>query len=84
MNDRTPLWDILTKPQRDVCIENIIAHFLDERSKEIGVIAAGEILDAVVKPITHAAYNKGVTDTKALFEERYASMLADVDVLRKE
>ena len=77
-------WDILTEQQRKTAIEEIISFFSSERSEEIGVIAAGNLLDMFLEQIGMQLYNKGVEDTKDFVKKRLEEVNFDIEVHLKK
>ncbi len=83
MSNRKPLWDILSSQQKRECLENIIAYFQDERDEQIGIIAAEDLLDTILEPISKASYNKGIDDAKKILLESLSNVDLDLDLLRQ-
>lgn len=78
-------WDILSEEERKKIVDGVINFYETERREEIGVIAAGEIVDLFLQNLTPILYNKGVDDTKKYLKERIDTMLFELDVnLRKD
>lgn len=85
MNKIKRAWDTLTDEERRSTINALIAYFSEERDEQIGVIAAGEILDIVLRTAGSAVYNKALEDIKPILEQRLADTLLDIDTnLRQE
>lgn len=85
MNEIKRTWEILSDKERQEAIEAIIAHFLDERDEKIGVVAAGNLLDALLQQIGPAIYNRALDDARTAMEQNLGNALIDVDVaLRKQ
>jgi len=77
-------WDILSDEERKGAIDEIIGYFATERNEEIGVIAAGELLDMFLRTAGSTIYNHALDDVKPLLEKSLATTLLDIDVsLRK-
>jgi len=77
-------WDILPQEKRESSIEEIIAFFEKERSEEIGIIAAEEILDFFLQNIGNHVYNKGIEDSRDIFKKRLNDTEIDLDLLIKK
>jgi uncharacterized protein (DUF2164 family) len=75
--------DILSKEDRDKCIKEIISFVHDDMDKDIGVIAAENILDFFLQRIGPDIYNKAVEDTKKSFREKFEGWEIEVDLLKK-
>ena len=76
-------WDILSDETRKRSIQETIDFFGSERDEEIGVIAAGNILDHFLESVALKIYNKGVEDSILLLKERLESLELDLDSLLK-
>jgi uncharacterized protein (DUF2164 family) len=81
MNNAKRKWDMLSDEKRRSIINEIIAFFKDDHNEEIGVIAAGEILDFFLQHVGMSMYNQGVTDSKTLLKKRFEDLEVDLDVL---
>lgn len=57
-------WDMLSEERRRECEQAIIDVLGREYDVEIGIIAAGGILDLVLQTAGVDAYNKGVEDAR--------------------
>lgn len=77
-------WDILTDEQRKKAIDDIISFFYSERNEEIGVIAAGNLLDMFQQQIGVQLYNKGVEDAKEYVKKRLEEVGFDIEVHLKK
>ena len=77
-------WDVLSDEERHFVIAELVGHFEKERGEKIGVVAAGQILDLILK-LTHvASYNRAVDDVKAFLGDRFEQSMIDIDAsLRK-
>ena len=77
-------WDLLTEKQRQEAIDEIINFFSNERNEEIGVIAAGNLLDMFLQNVGVHLYNKGVTDTSDFIKSRLEEINVDIEVSIKK
>lgn len=78
-------WDILSDEERKHAIDEIIGYFASERGEEMGVIAAGELLDMFLRTTGGAIYNHALDDLRPLLEKNLATTLLDIDTdLRKQ
>ncbi|MCD8484119.1 DUF2164 domain-containing protein [Candidatus Woesebacteria bacterium] len=76
---------LLTAEQRQAAIERIIDFFATERDEEIGIIAAGEVLDMFLHTVGQTVYNKGVEDSSEWMQGRFTEVIMDLLVnLKKE
>jgi uncharacterized protein (DUF2164 family) len=73
-------WDMLTEKDRDRCIKEIIAYFLDERGETIGMIAAENLLDFLLQSVGPGIYNKAIEDAKTLFKKQLEKHLGEWEV----
>ncbi len=76
-------WDLLSKEERQFCIEKIIRFFGEERNEEIGVIAAESALDCFLQNTAETLYNKGVEDAKNVLRKHLEDFEVDLEVLLK-
>lgn len=75
---------MLSKEERQSAIDEIISYFATERNEEIGVIAAGDLLDLFLRTTSGAIYNHALDDLRPLLEKNLATTLLDIDTtLRK-
>lgn len=77
-------WDILDDKEKSNAIDQIISFFRNERNEEIGVIAAGNILDMFLEKIGMQLYNKGVDDTNDFFKKRFEENEIDLEATLKK
>lgn len=77
-------WDLLTDDQRKNAIDEIISFFFSERGEEIGVIAAGNLLDMFQQQAGVQLYNQGVDDTKDFIKKRFEELGVDIEVSLKK
>jgi uncharacterized protein (DUF2164 family) len=73
----------LPKEIKDQIIYKIKDYFYTERSEEIGDLAAGNLLDFVLKEIGPYFYNQGVKDAKEIFEQKVMSLEEDIQSLER-
>ncbi|MBU1445982.1 DUF2164 domain-containing protein [Patescibacteria group bacterium] len=74
-------WDMITEEKRKFCIDEIQRFFLNSRDEEIGVIAAEEVLDAVLEMVSIDIYKRGLADAKKVVEEFTDDLKVDLDML---
>lgn len=77
-------WDLITDEKRRLVINEIINFFHNERSEEIGVIAAEAVLDFMLQTVAGDIYNKGIDDALSFIKERFGSMEQDTNALLKK
>lgn len=77
-------WDILTEEEKTKAIDEIISFFRNERGEEIGVIAAGNILDMFLEKVGMQLYNQGVDDTKDFLKKRFEENEIDLEATLKK
>ena len=66
----------LTRAEKDVLIEKIVNYFVNERSEEIGRLAAELLLDFFAETIGPEFYNRGVRDSISYMTERLKICIA--------
>ncbi len=74
----------LIEKDRDAIIKSIISFFQDERNEEIGVIAAGKVLDFFIDELAPKFYNKAIDETKDLIKKQLESIDFEFDILKKQ
>jgi len=84
MNQTKRTWDLITDEQRKKAIDEIIAHFLDERDEEIGVVAAGEFLDFFLRLIGENIQRTTMDMSKKWFTEQLENLSVDFDMLQSK
>ncbi len=84
MSPTKRLWNFVPEDQLPACLDQIIHFFGNERDEEIGMIAAGEILDFFQEVIGPRIYNAGVKDAKNVFQERSEDIGVDFDLLLRD
>ncbi len=77
-------WDMLTDEERKDAVDEIISFYSNERGEEIGVIAAGNLLDMFLQQVGMKLYNKGVEDTKELVKKKLEEVEMDIEVALKK
>ena len=76
--------DLLSEKDRDKVISEIIGYFQTERGEEIGVIAAGDILNFFTQQIGDGIYNKAIEDSRMLLKKVLEGMDFEIDLLKKQ
>jgi uncharacterized protein (DUF2164 family) len=66
----------ITKEKRGDMIATIKNYFLKEREEEIGDLAAGIMLDFIVKDLAPEFYNQGVYDSHKYMEDMIGDLLS--------
>ena len=77
-------WDLLTEEERKTAIEEIINYYSTEKNEEIGVIAAGNLLDMFLEATATQIYNTGLEDTKAFVKARMEEVEVDIEASLKK
>ena len=78
-----PFWDHLSESERKTSIERIQGFFAHERGEDLGIVAAGEILDFFLSEIAAFSYNKGIQDSKTYLQEGFANLEVNLDSLER-
>jgi len=63
-------WDVLSDDERKVAIDEIIGYFATGRNEEIGIIAAGELLDMFLRTTGGTIYNHALDGVRPLLEKK--------------
>lgn len=77
-------FDYLSDEKRNDAIKGVIAFFQDERGEEIGIIAAGELLDFFLQTVGEDVYSKAIYDVKKLARERLEDLATELDLLERK
>lgn len=76
-------WEtFLSKDKKDDCTSRIITFFKEERGEEIGIIAAEDVLNFILKEIGEDIYNKGISDAKNLLKSKIEDIEVELDLSR--
>jgi len=84
MSQRRQKFKFVPEEKRNDCIKTIISFFQDERDEEIGVVAAGQVLDFFLQTIGEEIYKKGIRDAKKLLKERLEDLDVELDLLAEK
>lgn len=68
----------LPKEEKDELAKRVQAFFYEERSEELGSIAAESILDFMLKELGPVIYNQAIFDTRKLVKEKMDSLENDL------
>ena len=74
-------FDFVSKEKRREAIKEIIAYFQDERDEEIGIIAAGDILDFFMDSFGEEIYMKAIKDSKKMLRGKFEDLDIELDLL---
>ena len=77
-------WDIISDEERQSYVSKKITFFAEERDEEIGVIAAGEVLDFFLENFTKPIYNKGIEEAKEMIKEKMDDLSVDLDTMKQK
>ncbi len=84
MNKTKRKWDILDDQKKQFLIKEIIGYFQNERNEEIGIIAAGEILDFFLQQLHPEIYNQALDDVKKTVKDGTDNILIDLDLMKNK
>lgn len=73
----------MRKEDKETIIHSIQDYFYQERSVEIGQLAAENFFEFVMKEIGPHFYNQGVKDTRAMVEQKIFSLDEDIRSLER-
>lgn len=71
----------LSLEDKNTYIKKIQDFYYNEREEELGIIAAGELLDFFLGDLGKVIYNKAVDDCKKRFSEGVDNTMYDMDEL---
>jgi uncharacterized protein (DUF2164 family) len=74
--------DISKKKEKEIT-NHIQVFFEEERSEEIGIIAAQKVLDFFMEDLGEDIYNKALDDSRKWFSKRMEDIDIDYDLLYK-
>lgn len=67
-------WDVIPKETRSLFAERIIAYLKEEREMDIGIVAAGEILDFFQEELFEPIYNQAIEDTRKILRAKFEDL----------
>ncbi|RXZ83721.1 DUF2164 domain-containing protein [Paenibacillaceae bacterium] len=73
----------LPREQKEALIERIQSYFVEERSEEIGVLAAELLLDFMLKELEPVIYNSAIRDALAAVSDKMLSLEDELHTLEK-
>ena len=73
----------ISRDKKEILIRQIQCFFEEERSEEIGIIAAQEVLDFFLDDLGEDIYNKALDDARNWFSKRIEDIDIDYDLLYK-
>ncbi|GEL77689.1 DUF2164 domain-containing protein [Tenuibacillus multivorans] len=73
----------VTREQKRQMIDQIKTYFYQERSEEIGDLAAENFLDFMSKEIAPHFYNHGLNDAKDVLEQKMMNLDEDIKALER-
>lgn len=83
MTDIKGKWDLLKQDRKQSLIKELITYFKTERDMEIGIVAAGEVLNFFLEAAGPDIYNKGIFDAKTIVRNSMENIEVDLDLLEK-
>jgi uncharacterized protein (DUF2164 family) len=60
----------LPKEEKDEIIKSIQVYFEEERSETLGALGAEQLIDFMIKELGPYIYNKAISDTRAIVNEK--------------
>jgi uncharacterized protein (DUF2164 family) len=81
MNQTKP--NKITPENREILINELVDYFATEKDIEIGLIAAGEILDLVIQKVDKAIYNQAIEDATKIIRQGFENTIVNVGTLTK-
>ncbi|MFA9262040.1 MAG: DUF2164 family protein [Undibacterium sp.] len=73
-------WDVLSDDERRFALSEIVGYFEKEQNEKIGVVAAGQILDLILRMTNGPIYNRALDNVTAFLEKS----LIDADALLRK
>lgn len=76
--------NLLSERQLNKLNQSLIDFFAMERNEEIGIIAAGELIEFFLIEVGVNIYNHGVDDTYKLLKKRQEELNAEIELTVKK
>lgn len=73
--------DFESEEKRKAMLDEIISFFQKERDEEIGVVAAGQVLDFFLEKLGKEIYKKAMKDAKNLLRQKFEDLDIELDSL---
>jgi len=73
----------LPREQKEKWIEDLKQYFETERGESLGMFEAEELVDYLLKMFEPYLYNQAIEDTRAMLEQRMASIEEDLYAMKK-
>lgn len=73
----------ISPEKREMLKQEIVDYFSSEKDIELGVIAAEEILDFLLKVVNKEIYNQAIEDCQKVIRQGSESLIVNVDLLTK-
>lgn len=84
MSKKKHIFDVLTDKRKEEAVEKLQRYFEEEFDEQMGIIAAQDILEVIMRSVSADIYNQGVSDAKEATRERISDLQVDLDVLLKK
>ena len=76
-------WEISNKERHQACIDEILQRLADQGEAAFGYLAADDIIGIVANYVGPEAYNKAVSDARAMAQSRFADLDVDLGALEQ-
>jgi uncharacterized protein (DUF2164 family) len=73
----------LPKEQKEEIVKRVQAYFEEERSETIGVLAAEQLTDFMLKELAPYLYNKAIADVRGLLAEKFGQIEDELYAMEK-
>ena len=73
--------DLITKERTNALIKEIITYYKTKMDKEIGVLAAEDILDFFLESLGKDIYNKAIQDSKNTIKQSFENIDVELELL---
>ena len=81
MNKIKRKWDILIDERKAQVVDETITFFKTKRNEQIGMVAAGEVLDFFLQALVEDVYGKAINDAKIVVKKNCENLDVDLDLL---
>jgi uncharacterized protein (DUF2164 family) len=76
--------EIFSEEEKKKFVEEIITFFKEERDEEIGIVAAGKVLDFFLENVSVEVYNKAIENSAEFLKSKFEDLALDMEVLLKK
>ncbi|MFZ2153529.1 MAG: DUF2164 family protein [Microgenomates group bacterium] len=75
--------NIISAENKEILIKELVDYFSAEHDINVGIIAAGEILDKILEKVDKSIYNQAIEDAQKIIRQGHESIIVNVGALSK-